>query len=76
MNWQLFDALGIFLGFLANLAVSHAGESSRPFAHWAPMTLTQVRPHGVGKQQLYVFQHRPHLPHLCLSRFSSLSNEA
>jgi hypothetical protein len=26
MNWQVFDALGIFLGFTANLIASAAGE--------------------------------------------------
>lgn len=28
MNWQLFDALGIFLGFTANLIASVAGKDS------------------------------------------------
>lgn len=28
MNWQLFDAFGIFLGFTANLIISHTGKSS------------------------------------------------
>jgi MFS family permease len=28
MNWQVFDALGIFLGFTANLIASTAGKSS------------------------------------------------
>lgn len=28
MNWQLFDAFGVFLGFTANLVFSNAGPSS------------------------------------------------
>lgn len=28
MNWQLFDAFGIFLGFAANLIVSQSGNAS------------------------------------------------
>jgi hypothetical protein len=27
MNWQLFDAFGIFLGFAANLLVSQTGDN-------------------------------------------------
>ena len=27
MNWQLFDAFGIFLGFAANLIVSQTGDN-------------------------------------------------
>jgi hypothetical protein len=29
MNWQVFDALGIFLGFTANLIASVAGRLNR-----------------------------------------------
>lgn len=31
MNWQLFDAVGIFLGFTANLVASHIGPLSWRF---------------------------------------------
>jgi hypothetical protein len=30
MNWQVFDALGIFLGYSANLIVSRTGKSFAP----------------------------------------------
>jgi hypothetical protein len=29
MNWQVFDALGIFLGYTANIAVSKAGTQCK-----------------------------------------------
>jgi hypothetical protein len=44
MNWQVFDAFGIFLGFAANLAVSKTGTP--PFEHFeAPYT---NMPNGVN----------------------------
>ncbi|CAK3840713.1 Arabinose-proton symporter [Lecanosticta acicola] len=39
MNWQLFDALGILLGFSANLIVSYLGSDS-----WRWMTASSVFP--------------------------------
>jgi hypothetical protein len=39
MNWQVFDALGIFLGFTANLIASVAGKLHR-VAHLTSMILT------------------------------------
>ncbi|KAF2721108.1 hypothetical protein K431DRAFT_76523 [Polychaeton citri CBS 116435] len=39
MNWQLFDACGIFLGFTANLAVSGIGASA-----WRWQTASSILP--------------------------------
>lgn len=56
MNWQLFDALGIFLGFSANLALSSVGEFSR-YARSQYMTdSVQVARLGVCKLRLCAFR--------------------
>ena len=50
MNWQLFDALGIFLGFTANLAVSSVGRSdTASTAKKSSLTQLQAKQHGVGR---------------------------
>lgn len=52
MNWQVFDALGIFLGFTANLIASVAGGSQRdagPIHGILTKFVSQATLHGAGK---------------------------
>lgn len=47
MNWQVFDAFGIFLGYTANLIVSQTG--TRPVSTADGPTLTDRQAHpGAG----------------------------
>lgn len=54
MNWQLFDALGIFFGFTANLAVSGVGQSA-----WRWQTASSVLPAIVLLALIYVTPESP-----------------
>lgn len=54
MNWQLFDALGIFLGFTANLIVSGVGETA-----WRWQTASSVLPTIVLLTLIFVSSDSP-----------------
>lgn len=49
MNWQVFDSLGILLGFSANLVASTAGEPTFTPSLVYETDDQQVRPHGGGR---------------------------
>lgn len=48
MNWQLFDALGIFLGFSANLMVAPLGWSANSQMRYPVTDISQVAARGDG----------------------------
>jgi len=54
MNWQLFDAFGIFLGFTANLAVSHISHTA-----WRWQIASSVLPTIVLLSLIYVGPESP-----------------
>lgn len=54
MNWQLFDALGIFLGFTANLMVSQVGDTA-----WRWQTASSVLPTIVLLTLIFVCSDSP-----------------
>ncbi|KAK5130898.1 hypothetical protein LTR08_001561 [Meristemomyces frigidus] len=54
MNWQLFDAFGIFLGFTANLVVSHVGHTA-----WRWQIASSVLPTIVLLSLIYVCPESP-----------------
>lgn len=54
MNWQLFDAFGIFLGFTANLIVSTVGPTA-----WRWMTASSVLPTLVLLTLIFVCPESP-----------------
>ena len=54
MNWQLFDALGIFLGFTANLIVSQVGPTA-----WRWQTASSVLPTIVLLTLIFVCPESP-----------------
>lgn len=54
MNWQLFDAFGIFLGFTANLAVSQVGRTA-----WRWQIASSVLPTIVLLSLIYVCPESP-----------------
>lgn len=54
MNWQIMDALGIFLGFTANLAVSRIGEDA-----WRWQTASSVLPTIVLLTLIFVCSDSP-----------------
>ena len=54
MNWQLFDALGIFFGFTANLAVSQVGDIV-----WRWQTASSVLPTIVLLSLIFVCPESP-----------------
>ncbi|KAF7185031.1 putative polyol transporter 6 [Pseudocercospora fuligena] len=54
MNWQIMDALGIFLGFTANLAVSKTGEDA-----WRWQTASSVLPTIVLLTLIFVCSDSP-----------------
>lgn len=54
MNWQLYDAFGIFLGFTANLAVSDVGSSA-----WRWQTVSSIFPCIVLLSLIYVCSDSP-----------------
>lgn len=54
MNWQLFDALGIFFGFTANLVVSQVGPTA-----WRWQTASSVLPTIVLLTLIFVCPESP-----------------
>ncbi|KXT03909.1 hypothetical protein AC578_9307 [Pseudocercospora eumusae] len=54
MNWQIMDALGIFLGFTANLAVSQTGQDA-----WRWQTASSVLPTIVLLTLIFVCSDSP-----------------
>jgi hypothetical protein len=71
MNWQVFDAVGIALGFTANLILSTQGKSLRPpdsvKTCGSAADLEQEKWHGVGRSRRLVC-HQWHCSRLSYAR--------